>query len=417
MSPVGRSLQTVCFIIGSLLIGGSGWIAYTTIDRASVQAEQPAPEMAAMGSSEGRVFDSDMSFPELATYFQDLAREEGGEHAFAVMINSELPSNIDTHLLGHVIGDMLYEQEGLAGMSLCTHDFRNACSHSIVIGALLEHGVSVFDDINDICRQAPGDSGLSYNMCFHGFGHGVLAYTDYDLEAAVALCERTGTAEHHYYEFNECFGGVIMEIHAGIHDRETWQRNAVQYLDAEDPANLCEHSFIPDRVRDICYVYLTPFIFDLFTAGEFPTDEHIAQSFSYCDGIADTRNRHACYGGIGKELPGLLQGRDVSRIGQLTPVQLRQIEQRCALATTEAGYDVCNEYVLTSLYWGGENPHTFPAQYCGLVTSGDRQLSCYRNLHDVYAYYLPDDHASHRQRYCDSYQDEVRADCYEYFSL
>ena len=73
-------------------------------------------------------------FQELSSYFQDVAVKKGAGYAYDVLKRVSLPSNIDMHLMGHVVGDILYSQQGLAGMNACTHDFRNACSHTIVVG-------------------------------------------------------------------------------------------------------------------------------------------------------------------------------------------------------------------------------------------------------------------------------------------
>jgi hypothetical protein len=60
-------------------------------------------------------------------------------------------------------------------------------------------------------------------MCFHGLGHGVLAYTEYDLEKAVDICKRTGTKQYNNEEYAECVGGAIMEIiGGGFHDPQKW---------------------------------------------------------------------------------------------------------------------------------------------------------------------------------------------------
>ena len=80
------------------------------------------------------------NFKELETRFQDLAKEKGGAYAYEVLKRAPLPPNTDLHLLGHAVGDVLYAQVGIDGIALCTQDFRNACSHSIVIGALNEFG-------------------------------------------------------------------------------------------------------------------------------------------------------------------------------------------------------------------------------------------------------------------------------------
>ena len=55
-------------------------------------------------------------------------------------------------------------------------------------------------------------------MCFHGFGHGVLAFSDYELPKALELCEKVGTEKYDYQEAKECVGGALMEMRGGMHN-------------------------------------------------------------------------------------------------------------------------------------------------------------------------------------------------------
>ena len=83
----------------------------------------------------------EMNFAELSKFFIALAKDKGGGYAYQALayatMHALIPPNIDTHLLGHVVGDELFKQKGLDGMRVCTDDMRNACSHSIVVGGLL----------------------------------------------------------------------------------------------------------------------------------------------------------------------------------------------------------------------------------------------------------------------------------------
>ena len=121
-----------------------------------------------------RLTDNRAPFTDFEATFQNIALLKGGAYAFELMRRVHFPFGLDLHLLGHAVGDILYEQEGISGMSICTHDFRNACSHTMVIGALIEFGTGAFPDIRDACHAAPGGKG-AYTMCFHGLGHGVFA--------------------------------------------------------------------------------------------------------------------------------------------------------------------------------------------------------------------------------------------------
>src|ERR1700722_612624 len=93
----------------------------------------PYPEGATIGQG-------NPSFQEISDRFTALAEKKGAVYAFDVEEVAQLPPDIDTHLLGHVIGGVLDQQKGVDGIIYCTPDFRNACSHAIVIGALDEYG-------------------------------------------------------------------------------------------------------------------------------------------------------------------------------------------------------------------------------------------------------------------------------------
>ena len=161
-----------------------------------------------------RIGEGVSSFEDLTDRFRKLSKDQGAVYAFEVLGTASLPANTDLHLLGHAVGDELYEQKGVAGIADCTPDFRNACSHSIVVGALNEFGEAALPQIRDACKKAPGGSG-AYTMCYHGLGHGVFAYNAYDLADTAALCKKTGTAAYHDREYIECMGGAVRETMGG----------------------------------------------------------------------------------------------------------------------------------------------------------------------------------------------------------
>jgi len=89
-------------------------------------------------------------FKPAADYITKIAHTEGGAYAFKLLIESDFTEGLDTHLLGHYAGNVLYEQEGLNGMRFCTTDLWYACAHSLVINDLLKEGMSVFSVIGDV---------------------------------------------------------------------------------------------------------------------------------------------------------------------------------------------------------------------------------------------------------------------------
>ncbi|MDP2735417.1 MAG: hypothetical protein Q8P12_04370, partial [bacterium] len=284
--------------------------------------------------------DKSWSFKEYAQYFYDLAQEKGAAYAYQVLKVAPIVPGTDMHLLGHVVADEIYKQEGVEGIAFCDHDFRNACSHAIVVGVFLEQGLGGLEEIRQACLKAPGGKG-AYGMCFHGLGHGVLAYHEYNMENAVATCKElevtTGRAE-----FIECTGGIVMEMMSGVNDREAWERESPRYLSKEDPLNPCNLDFMVKEARPMCYNYLTPRLFEAVgTSLASPKPEDYKKAFPLCELIPEEEpeNRTACYGGFGKEFVVLSKDRDVRNIENMSDEELSRVYDWCLLANSAFGLE------------------------------------------------------------------------------
>lgn len=352
------------------------------------------------------------SFQDLSDYFKNLAEKEGARLAFEVLRFASLPPNTDLHLLGHVVGDVLYEQEGIGGIKICNNDFRNACSHSIVTGLFFDKGEAALAEISEACRQAPGGSG-AYTMCFHGLGHGVLAAVDYDMAKSASYCEKTGAPDHGYNEASQCIGGMVMEIvGGGGHSKNIWEVQRKKYLNISDPLALCRSDFINDRARFMCYDYITPYLFEAVGSNlALPSAEDFKKSFPICNNINLKSDRDACYGGFGKEFVGLVQARDIRRdaVESISDDQLSQIFEWCQLADNKEGQSACMISGANSLYWGGENSASIAIRYCGLISDSYFRGQCFSNLISVALFYNKD--INYLESFCGQLPLSYQNDC------
>ncbi|HVU75503.1 MAG TPA: hypothetical protein VHD38_01530 [Candidatus Paceibacterota bacterium] len=334
------------------------------------------PEAATIGSG-------NPSFDALADRFRDLAQKKGGVYAFDILKIAQLPPGIDLHLMGHVVGDELYKQKGVDGIEFCTQDFRNACSHAIVIGTLNEFGAgdATVEKIREACKKAPGGTG-AYTMCFHGLGHGVFAYFGYDIPKAVDFCKRLGTPAYNDLEYTQCVGGIIMElIDGGGHDHDQWVSANEKYLDPNDPLSPCDRSLIPEEAKSFCIMYLTPHLFEAAGANlGNPDPVFFPKAFSFCDGFGDSRLRDMCYSSFGKEFIPLAASRDIRSVDQMSDTQYQLAIQWCMLAPHTEAQTQCIHQALASVFWGGENNPDASFRFCSLVGDADIKSSCYSEL-------------------------------------
>ncbi|MEN9560986.1 MAG: hypothetical protein RIQ56_259 [Candidatus Parcubacteria bacterium] len=349
------------------------------------------------------------SFEILKERFISLAQSKGGEYAFEVLGRAPLPPGTDLHLLGHVVGDVLYEQKGIPGMAACTQGFRNACSHSIVINALFEHGEDILPQVWAACQKAPGGKG-AYTMCFHGFGHGVFTYFGRDLEKTVTYCRKAGTAAYNFREYQECVGGAIMELvdpGPGIGgDEVALDKARERYFDG--PLSPCMSPVIPEDAKGICFVYLTPRLWiragiDLGN----PDPAKFADAFKLCDKVPRSKTvlRNICYGGFGKEFTVLAAARDIRSIDSQSDDFLNTVAAWCAEAGNQDGEAACVGDAVASLFWGGENDPDISFKFCGMLKGP--QLACYARLaHEVGMY-----GGNARQALCDRIPLAARSGC------
>ncbi len=374
-----RDLLPIAFLLGILFLVSCGTFAYQYVH---THTSQQLPELKELSGTT-------WSFQQYSTYFQKLADKKGAVYAYKVLLYAPFPPGIDLHLLGHVVGDMLYKQKGLNGIKDCTQDFRNACSHSVVIGYLQEHGEGSLPEIVKTCHEAPGGRG-AYTMCFHGLGHGILAFTGYNFEKAIQMCKKTGSPEFHDREYIECAGGASMELMAGVHDRQVWESQKPKYFKDSDPLFPCDGSFVPDEVKPICYTHLTPHLFEA-AGGDLGSLKPavFGKAMSFCAAIPESRteDRNACFGGFGKEYIVLAQGRDIRDVGSATVDALRPVRAACGQANDTQGERVCNDSALNSLFWGGENNPNAAFNYCA-IAEGAAQQECYRGLVGNITFYL-----------------------------
>ena len=319
-------------------------------------------------------------------YFERLARNRGAVYAYDVLREASIPENVDTHEIGHSIGWVLYEEKGIAGMAYCTESFRSACAHALVISAYVERGEAALPQIVKACEEAPGDKG-AYATCFHGMGHGILAYFGYDYEQALGKCEEVGdlltlddsrTTSREVW--NRCVEGATMELDLGTHDPALWEQAKLVYFPDNDLYMPCNAAYVNPEVRPMCYSYLTWRFLEAAGAsrGVSSVDTY-AQAMMYCRAIEDPKERSGCYGGFGKNF--VYQATlDERKARTLSNEALSLMTTWCGAAGTAEGEESCMLAVLNGLDLATLTGSEAATRLCALQSAGVVQDSCYTHL-------------------------------------
>ncbi len=353
------------------------------------------------------------TFGELLKRFSALAREKGAPYAFDVLASADLPPETDLHLIAHEIGHELYVQQGIDGMRVCTQDFRNGCSHAIVVETMQElgDGDEVRALIDAACEKAPGGSS-AYGMCYHGLGHGVLSFYGFTLPKTIEFCMKTGTEDREYVQSHECVGGAIMElIQGGGHDRDAWTKANERYLSKEDPLSPCSTDLIPSSEKPRCYVYMSPHLIEVAggTISNHTLDQ-LTEAMRMCTTLPYGPERSACIGGFGKDFPHFVTNHDVRKLdrGDLSDQDLRGTDAYCRLLSDKNDILACESYALSTFFWGGDADPSLSIRFCGMLPDDGSRAFCYNDLASSIAKYIAPERRSAR---CAPLGETYRARC------
>lgn len=156
-------------------------------------------------------------------------------------------SSLDCHQQAHLLGRIAYEVYGgyvfTQGNELCHSGYY----HGAMEAFLKEKGtVHIADDMKTLCSSFPTTFG-QYE-CYHGVGHGVMAYEDYDLPKALATCKKLPDD----FSKNSCFGGAFMENILVANGQGAIPGHTTDWVN-NDPHFPCTYFASDEALQKACY--------------------------------------------------------------------------------------------------------------------------------------------------------------------
>ena len=212
----------------------------------------------------------------------DTIKRQGPDASYAAFLQEAPTLNIDVHAQAHAFGEALYEVEGIEGLSTCDPSFEFGCYHSFFGVAVNEEGIETLPNFARVCKDKYQNMSLP---CQHGIGHGVAVYTDYDLEAALKLCDTISDMPT-----GGCSSGVFMEYN--FHTMQI--TGSERYLRPHDGDDYKPCATLSQKYQPSCYLEQVQWWENIY---EFDY-EKIGQLCANLPGDSEA-NYFACYHGIG----------------------------------------------------------------------------------------------------------------------
>ncbi|MBM3945142.1 MAG: hypothetical protein FJ317_06595, partial [SAR202 cluster bacterium] len=186
----------------------------------------------------------------LATYIE----RYGPDVTIRVLSENERVVGGDCHQRAHSVGRIAYEKFGALAFSLSGHECHSGGYHGAMEALFRERGtVNLEADISAVCGG--GLNTFFRHQCVHGVGHGLMAWTSYELFDSLKLCDILDTTN----DKTSCYTGVFMEnVVGGLAGS---MGHTTDYL-SEDPHYPCD--VLDPEYVPYCYYYQTSRMVQLF---------------------------------------------------------------------------------------------------------------------------------------------------------
>lgn len=202
------------------------------------------------------------------------------------------------HNTAHRAGRIGYEVYKEKAFKECGAECHSGCYHGATEAFFKENGTAhLSEELNVICSSELNP--FFSHQCLHGIGHGLTAWTSYDLPEALKSCDLLERGQ------DSCWTGVFMEnIVGALAPGQTGAAgdsgHVSKYLN-DDPNFPCDSPNIDEKYRSSCYFLQTDRMLQLF-GGDF---KKVAAG---CAAVP-AQHRRVCFESMGRDVGGANPGR------------------------------------------------------------------------------------------------------------
>ena len=212
------------------------------------------------------------------------------------------------HARAHLVGDFTYELFGNKAFELCDLKCGGGCYHGAIGSYAKEVGIKSFrEGLKEFCLNSD-----LYDQCFHGLGHGIMAWANYELFDALGLCDCMSNSPEYQ---KDCWQGVFMENLTGSQAKEGGHKSKYISNNVSYPCTA-----VTDKYKLTCHQFTSMRIGQLYR-------NNPARMALECSKVPKVYSR-ACFSGMGAEI--ILDKNDIE-----------SAIQACSHASTAENYDLC----------------------------------------------------------------------------
>ncbi len=295
---------------------------------------------------------------------------------------------IDCHQRSHKIGRLNYEVAGSQAFKVLNSECQSGYTHGVTEAFFHEHGTNnLSSNLTLICQNE--ENGFYAHQCFHGIGHGLMAFFDYDLPEALKTCD--GLEKRQQVNKESCYSGVFMENVVGaiaVDDAKaskTTEYHTSSYL-SKDPLFPCNS--VENKYKSTCYFFQSSRMLQIFGSD-------FQKVASNCEKI-EQEYQYNCFSST---------GRDVSNSFSM---DIAGIERACGHAISEEMQLSCIGGATQDKFWD-QSEQDEALSLCRGFSKNNVKQRCYSELagraRDIIA------KAEDRRNFCAKYEAKYAESC------
>ena len=243
-------------------------------------------------------------------------RKFGAEASLAQLTALE-PKYGSCHDPAHDVGRFTFEVYGENAFTKCSMGCHSGCYHGAVEAYFREYGTSnLKTDIDTICAASPNN--FVSHQCHHGLGHGLMAWSNYQLFTALEGCdllENKGSRE-------SCYSGVFMEnIVQSMASFLDIEGHTTEYI-SDDPHYPC--TIVGDKYEPYCYFLQTDRMIQL-------ADGNLEMLVDTCSAVENDYSRTNCFTSLGRTVSGQNQKQPEHIINTCNLIQNADNREQCLI--------------------------------------------------------------------------------------
>ncbi len=224
---------------------------------------------------------------------------------------------VDCHQRAHDLGRFAYDIYGAYAFALASHECQAGSLHGSTEALFRDRGTANLQaDVAALCSNTPNS--FFHHQCIHGVGHGLLAWTSYELYDTLPLCDQLESN----FDRESCYSGVFMEnIVGGLAGT---MGHVTEYL-SDDPHYPC--NALDEKYVGPCYYYQSSRMINLF-------DRDFQKLADACAEAPPSAHRN-CYLSMGRDVGQETRGDPAAGIEICGYIQVPENHAACTVGSVQ----------------------------------------------------------------------------------